>query len=254
MSRIYEVRSEDDGFTWGARRTRPEALVAEMEAQAGEPGFGLRRPLTIVEIEIDTTGLFEIPPRPTPRDLYATRIEVISDVVHRGVQHARAVHVEILDGDRLVFAYDRNYAMLRTFEPFRQGDRDYALISPDYTATAVADLATGRIVASEQHDPGGFCPVGFYVPDWWDVHERLGTANVLPGSSRWRSEDEWPTGDFGFVWGCRWGDDSTMKVQYLDLSHIREGVVARDDRFGYVELADQPAARAAIAGIPGTSR
>src|SRR5438105_11737597 len=111
--------------------------------------------------------------------------------------------------------------MLETFEPFRQGDRDYALISPDYTGTSVVDLASGRIVASEPHDPGGFCPVGFDVPDWWDVNEGLERDGVLPGSSRWRSDYEWPTGDFGFVSGCHWGDDSTMKVQYLDPSAVR---------------------------------
>jgi hypothetical protein len=54
----------------------------------------------------------------------------------------------------------------------------------------------------------------------------------------WRPEDdEWPTGDFGFVWGCHWGDDRSWKVQYLDLSAIRDGVIRRDERFGYVELA-----------------
>jgi hypothetical protein len=26
-------------------------------------------------------------------------------------------------------------------------------------------------------------------------------------------------------------------VEYLDLSHVREGVIRRDDRFSYVELA-----------------
>ncbi|MGD0811448.1 MAG: hypothetical protein ABSA91_17335 [Acidimicrobiales bacterium] len=52
-----------------------------------------------------------------------------------------------------------------TFEPFRIGDRNFALISPHYTATSVMDLATGEIIAGEQPSSGGFCPVGFYVPD-----------------------------------------------------------------------------------------
>ena len=86
----------------------------------------------------------------------------------------------------------------------------------------------------------GFCPVGFYVPDWWDVNERLEGQGVLPGSGDWRADYEWPIGDFGFVWGCHWGDDSTWKVQYFDLTGIRDGVIRRDDRFGYVKLADQP--------------
>ena len=51
------------------------------------------------------------------------------------------------------------------------------------------------------------------------------------------TDDEWPNGEFGFVWGCYWGDDSSWKVQYLDLSRVQQGVVRREERFGYVELA-----------------
>jgi hypothetical protein len=96
------------------------------------------------------------------------------------------------------------------------------------------DLSTFEVIAEEQEDPlgCGFCPVGFYVPDWWDVHD----ASVIPGSEYWREASEWPTGDFGFAWGCHWGDDSSWKVQYLDLRRIREGVIHREERFGYVEL------------------
>ncbi|HXV17732.1 MAG TPA: hypothetical protein VD758_13185, partial [Gemmatimonadaceae bacterium] len=33
-----------------------------------------------------------------------------------------------------------------------------------------------------------------------------------------------------------WGDDSSWKIQYLDLSQVRTGVLKRDDRFGYIRL------------------
>jgi hypothetical protein len=89
--------------------------------------------------------------------------------------------------------------MLRTFEPIRQGDRDYALISPHYTATSIMDLVSGRIVAGEEPSPGGFCPVGFYVPEWWDIHEDTEQRGTLPGSKAWSSDYEWPTSNFGFV-------------------------------------------------------
>ena len=84
-----------------------------------------------------------------------------------------------------------------------------------------------------------FCPIGFYVPDWWDV---CMTGSVIPGSGVFQNSNcEWPTGEFGFVWGfvwgCVWGDDSSWKVQHLDLSGIQSGVIRRDERFGYVELA-----------------
>jgi hypothetical protein len=51
---------------------------------------------------------------------------------------------------------DRTTATTRCcgrFEPFRQGDRNYALISPNYTATSVMDLQTGEIVAGEEPSP-----------------------------------------------------------------------------------------------------
>ncbi len=41
---------------------------------------------------------------------------------------------------------------------------------------------------------------------------------------------------WGFVAGCVWGDDSSWKIQFLDLSKISEGVLTRDDRFDYIEL------------------
>jgi hypothetical protein len=130
--------------------------------------------------------------------------------------------------------YERNLYLAQTFEPFRQGGREFALISRDYTRTAVLDLASGRVVAEEIDASGaGFCPVGFYVPDWWDVND----GSSIPGSEYWNADCEWPNGDFGFVWGCHWGDDGSWKVQYLDLSRVQQGVVRREERFGYVELA-----------------
>jgi hypothetical protein len=172
---------------------------------------------------------FEVPPRPTPRERYTTRVAVTEQP---GTWPT--VHVDVLDGDVVAASYDRNYSMLNTFEPFRQGDRTYALVSPDYTATSVLDLQTGQIIASEDPNAGGFCPAGYYVPDWWDLHD----GRMLPGSTHWRPvDDEWPIGDFGFVWGCVWGDDSSWKVEYLDLSAVRGGVIRRDHRFGYLRLA-----------------
>ncbi|HEX5082076.1 MAG TPA: hypothetical protein VFY40_08520 [Blastocatellia bacterium] len=128
--------------------------------------------------------------------------------------------------------------MLHTFEPFRKGDRDFALISHDYIKTSVLDLESGSVIAEEIYESeaqalGGFCPAGFYVPDWWDVND----GSIIPGSEYWNADQEWPNGDFGFVWGCQWGDDSSWKVQYLDLSRIQHGIVRREERFGYLELA-----------------
>ena len=247
--RIYGVHAgrEKDNF-FGAFRTVAEAEAEIARLQTVEmhgknwaetyhdQGFFIRS----VTVETD----FEIPPLPKPRDKYFVRtsskpnrpgtwastiVEVFGRGSSAGEEHA-------------ICRYERSYSMLQTFEPFRQVGRDFALISRDYTKTAVLDLGTGEVIAEEPEtyyggNPampgGGFCPVGFYVPDWWDVHR----GHVIPGSEQWGPEYEWPVGDFGFVWGCQWGDDSSWKVQYLDLSRVRKGVIARDDRFGYIELA-----------------
>lgn len=48
-------------------------------------------------------------------------------------------------------------------------------------------------------------------------------------------EDDY-VGQFGFISGCFWGDDSSWKLQYLDLSKISEGIIKREDKWGYWEL------------------
>ena len=231
-SRIYEVRAEYANgqrvHAFGARRTRPEAEDLLRESTLRVEATGIRYQRYWIE-EIDTTGLWQPPARPKPRDRYTTRVTTTTPP-----GKWTKVHVDVLDGDAVIAAYDRNYSMLQTFEPFRQGDRMLALISTNYTATSVMDLHTGGIIAAEEPASGGFCPVGFYVPDWWDLHD----GAKLPGSMYWRpADDQWPAGDFGFVWGCVWGDDSSWKVQYLDLSSVADGVIRRDDRFGYLKLA-----------------
>lgn len=75
----------------------------------------------------------------------------------------------------------------------------------------------------------GFCPTDFYVP----YTEYLETPEQEPDES---IRIIGPNGQFGFVAGCVWGDDISWKIQFLDLSRIKEGVLTRDDRFGYIEL------------------
>lgn len=207
MGVIFEVRFENKGRVRGAGsftdRAQAEEQLTRFQAQVAQAGGANRR--YWIE-EIDTTGLFELPPKPTPRDRYTTRVTETSPP-----RTWKKVHVEVFDQGRKVGEFDRNYNMLGTFEPFRQGDRDYALVSPHYTAISLMDLRTGEIIGGEEPNSNGFCPVGFYVPDWWDVHD----GRVLPGSLWWTPDYEWPAGDFGFVWGCVWGDDSSWKVQHV---------------------------------------
>lgn len=187
--------------------------------------------------EVAVTNPFVIPPKPRPRELYAAQVSRV-ETPGKNTWDYLDVAVHYRDDTVPIAHYRRNYpAFNRTFEPFRQladPDRHYALISRHYTATAVLDLQSSTIVAEEKPASNGFCPVGFYVPDWWDVHD----GSILPGSHFWNTErDETPRGDYGFVWGCVWGDDTSWKVQHLDLSDVAKGEIGRDDRYGYVELA-----------------
>ncbi|HEY1455688.1 MAG TPA: hypothetical protein VGG31_04265 [Candidatus Dormibacteraeota bacterium] len=178
MGKIYEVRGDGSAerpLTYGARKSREEAesLLAESKLRVARAGGKVER--WWIE-EIDTTGLFELPSLPAPRQRFTTRVET-----RQLPGHWATSHVDVFEGETFVASYDRNYSMLQTFEPFRQGERFFALVAPDYTATSVMDLQTGKIVASEEPSPTGFCPVGFYVPDWWDVHD----GSILPGSTNW---------------------------------------------------------------------
>lgn len=234
---VHEGRQEDVHF--GTYRTvaEAEAAIARLRESHGgkwheqyhNRGFAIREAIA----ETD----FQIPELPKPRDKYVavgtakpnqpgTWDSTIVRVFRRGATPGELVPI---------CEFERNYSLLHTFEPFRKDGRDFALISRDYTKTAVLDLTSGKIVAEEtESTPGsGFCPVGFFVPDWWDLHD----GSVIPGSPWWRADYEWPHGPFGFVWGCFWGDDSSWKVQYLDLGGITDGVIKRDERFGYVEFA-----------------
>jgi len=193
-----------------------------------DKGFVIRE--TAVETD------FQIPPLPKPRDKYV--VKGVAKPNRPGTWDSTVVQVfrRVQNGElERICEFERNYGLLQTFEPFRQGARELALIARSYTTTAVLDLASGQVIAEEiEASPGaGFCPVGFYVPDWWDIHD----DSIIPGSPHWNSDHEWPDGTFGFVWGCHWGDDSSWKIQFLDLRSIETGVIKRDDRFGYVELA-----------------
>lgn len=93
---------------------------------------------------------------------------------------------------------------------------------------------------TDQINGEGFCPRAFYVPD---ITEELHGAPNFDG----REQDAWFAasvapfqGQFGFVAGCVWGDDSSDKLRYIDLSKISDGIVTEDERFGYWELPYGP--------------
>ena len=159
--------------------------------------------------------------------------------------------VSIFDGGRLIGIYERMHFGWgdSTFFPFERGRQWYALFSADYTRTSLMTLPDCSDIGGESPVDPGFCPVEFYVPRYrvWTQAE-TGYAwyefdNEDDRSGRSGTEDPsivasaWTFLDIGFVAGCIWGDDTSWKLEVLDLRRAAEGVVTRDARFGHVELA-----------------
>jgi hypothetical protein len=151
--------------------------------------------------------------------------------------------VDIFEGNdaaaRQIGSYERNYAgwCAETFAPFMQDGRWYALYAPDYTATRVMELPSCKDLGGEAPLSHGFCPVDYYVP--YD-HPDVATAG--------------DAGRFGFVAGCIWGDDSSWKIQYLDLSNASTGIVVRKEMFGYVAMPSKTLRLKDCVSLDGYSR
>ena len=185
---VHEGRAKDLYFRAFRTRAEAEAEIVKLRAremngrnwadQYHNRGFIIRE--TVVQTD------FEIPPRPKPRDRYF--VQGTPKENRPGTWPSTIVEVfRRADDDgkpKKLCEYERNYGLLYTFEPFRQGNKEFALISPHYTGTSVLDLATGQLIAQEPDSSMGFCPVGFYVPDWWDLHD----GSVIPGSEFWRAD------------------------------------------------------------------
>lgn len=206
-------------------------------------------------------------------DTIATYVARVLEKItyQRGVWHGLRVGIFRRDGESEVQVgeYERNYPTLfRTFAPFRANGRDLALYSPEYTCTRVLELPSCRDIGGEEPASLGFCPVDFFVPHYIDLERRVGdaaprrfrkqmpkpeelasrsvpvthpTVGERPGRTEVHTYN--PVGPlsyhpFGFVAGCIWGDDSSWKVQFLDLSRAADGILRRDERFGYIELPD----------------
>ena len=180
----------------------------------------------------------------------------------------KTVHI-FMDGKE-IGSYIREYPAFaeETFHPFKLKGKWFALYSGDYTTTRIMSLPDCKDIGGEENDTFGFCPVDFHVPafrkstsnyiikdrdtrnDKTVVREKCHFENSnslkrlldemeLPHNPKRKSShslNDWEYTPFGFVAGCIWGDDSSWKVQYLDLSEADKGIIKRDDRFEYWEL------------------
>ena len=146
-----------------------------------------------------------------------------------------SLQVGVFCDDVQIGTYQRNYhALMSTFFAFTRDGKDYALYSPDYTATRVMALPSCVDLGGEERDSSGFCPVEYFVPTYADHQYSTGSVRINNPNGPIDGEPQYCP--FGFVSGCVWGDDSSWKVQYLDLARAAEGVIVRSEKFGYLEL------------------
>ncbi len=206
--------------------------------------------------------------------------EIIEKVENRpGTWNSVRVGVFLCEGEKkeTVGQYIRNYpSLFRTFCHFRRNDKDYALYSPDYTASRIMELPSCKDIGGEEPHAAGFCPTDYYVPRYVEresiglndeVHRHRvnepSAEDLVARTTKFTPLDE-KTGQritvekpsypvspllyhpFGFVAGCIWGDDSSWKIQYIDLSSAESGILKRDARFGYIALPDSMALKQAV--------
>lgn len=190
------------------------------------------------------------------------------------------------DVEEQIGEYKRNYHNLfNTFYHFQKDGKDFALYSPDYTVTRIMELPSCRDIGGEEPSVGGFCPTDYFVPtyieqetSWETINKKSEKIGGKTSKHRLNNPSEkdliesiecrefvhqtskelckittinrpqtalnyYP---FGFIAGCIWGDDSSWKVQYLNLSKAEKGIIEREERFGYIELLENIALKDAI--------
>lgn len=158
--------------------------------------------------------------------------------------------VSIFRDDILIGEYIRNYPThaLETCYPFMADGEWYAVYSASYSDIRVMKLHDDRIEDwCGMTNPSEFCPVEIYVPKYNIIE--CGDEGYMYNADCGPSDDvsflaEQKTPDyikteycnFGFVSGCMWGDDSSWKLRYIDLSKIKDKLMSMTEKFGYWEL------------------
>lgn len=164
--------------------------------------------------------------------------------------------ISIFKDDILIGEYLRNYSSngALTFHPFKIADQWYALYSANYTTTRVMKLHDDHIEdwCGQDPTPNGFCPVEIYIPKYRSLKSSFDTDNKTHEYDTYAVDCDYTTYeeflkdmpefdteqycDFGFICGCIWGDDSSWKIRYIDLSKIPDKELIITEKFGYWEM------------------
>lgn len=181
---------------------------------------------------------------------YAKPVDKIDN--GKGFWHYLIIGVFQVDDDGKeteVGRYQRNYgSFYDTFYAFERDGRWYALYSRDYTSTRVMSLPDCADLGGEERAAGGFCPVDYYVPAYrvghGTYHDGRPMRYAVSDCETDLSKEYGVQGDtydpvryakFGFVAGCVWGDDTSWKIQIIDLSDPANPV-RKPDLLGYIEM------------------
>lgn len=169
--------------------------------------------------------------------------------------------VTIFRDDIVIGEYIRNYHSMgtKTFCPFLASDGNwYALYSSHYTSTRVLRLHDDRIEdwCGEQPHSLGFCPTEYFVPKYHTYKSTYSSDGnnrefeYFVTNTEYKDDNKFKESkeqgfvseqfcDFGFMSGCVWGDDSSWKLRYIDLSSVPDKVVKIEEKFGYWELPSE---------------
>lgn len=192
------------------------------------------------------------------KKFYGTPFIITASSVDNGPGVWQSLKVSIYRDENLVGEYIRNYGDFgpMTFFPFQIGNDWYALYSASYTATRVMKIHEDRIEdwCGEEAVSHGFCPVEYYIPRYnimkgtveisGKVNEFTTCGvdteyeNIEEFIAEWKDPNfvETQFCNFAFMCGCVWGDDTSWKLRYIDLSQIPDKVLTISEKFGYWEL------------------
>lgn len=99
--------------------------------------------------------------------LYTARV---LDTIQNQPGSWQSLRVGVFADGKHIGEYIRNYsAFYRTFFPFAQNGKDYALYSPDYTGTRIMELPSCKDIGGEERSGSGFCPVDYFVPTYMEL-------------------------------------------------------------------------------------
>jgi hypothetical protein len=191
-----------------------------------------------------------------------TPFTITTSNVENGPGYWDSTKVSIYRDDLLIGEYIRNYSSFghATFYPFKISEEWYALYSAKYTATRVMKLNDTSIEdwCGEEESAHGFCPTEMYIPKYNKFSGQLNQGDEQKSYFYYTVDNEYDndlefendakTGslelsaycNFGFLSGCVWGDDSSWKLRFIDLSEIPDKKLKIEDKFGYWELPNMP--------------